>query len=439
MKLLTTSSISASEVPNFEHVLITKILETGDLKTAIKRKITADFFLLPHTRQAFGYIVKHFQRFGVVPSVQLFKKEFKGFNFRTTSDTVEAICEQLRRAKLYVDVADMIDEALRLNREEPHEALDLIRARITSLTSMHVVTRDSDLTKEIEEAKEEYRRVKEGAGIIGVPWPWEKLNETTLGVQRGEVVYFYARPKSLKTWLLIVSAVHAFKMGRRPLLISKEMPTEQIRRRVHAVFAGVDYNALRTGRLTPKEEKMYFEDLEAFSENDPFILSGDDEDKGGVMSVTAKIKEYDPDIVYLDGVYLMHDDRTNKRTADWQGIAHITQDLKRMAKQQNIPIVGSTQANRAAEKSKGDSKSETSYGDSFTQDADYLVRVIYEKNHQEDHEAILTLPVIRESAGCTFTIHAQIAKDLSQKYVAESEEEADALLAGTDEASDVLE
>jgi replicative DNA helicase len=240
----------------------------------------------------------------------------------------------------------------------------------------------------------------------------------------------------LKTWLLIASAVHAFKMGKRPLLISKEMPTDQIRRRVHALFSGIDYTALRTGRLTPREEKHYFEDLEAFSEHDPFILSGDDEDKGGVMSVATKIREYDPDVVYIDGVYLMHDDRTNKRTSDWQGIAHITQDLKRMAKQLDIPVIGSTQANRSAEKSKGESKSEVAFGDSFTQDADYLIRIIHEKQQQEDKEAIITLPVIRESAGCTFTINAFIAKDLSQKRVTETEEEAEALLAGTDEGAD---
>lgn len=432
-KRKSITTIAASEVPSFESVLITRILETGDLKVAIRRKITADFFLLPQTRQAFSYIVKHFQRFGEVPSIELFRKEFRGFNLRTTTDTVEAICEQVRQAKLYVDMADMMDEALRLNREDPHDALDLIRSKITSLTSMYVVTRDSDLTKTVEEARAEYMRVKDGAGIVGVPWPWDKLNETTLGAQKGECIYFYARPKSLKTWLLIKSAVHAFKHGYKPLLISKEMPTDQIRRRVHACFAGVDYHALRTGQLTPKEEKMYFEDLEAFSENDPFILSGDDEDKGGVMSVSAKIKEYAPDVVYLDGVYLMHDDRTNRRTSDWQGIAHITQDLKRMAKREDVAIIGSTQANRSAEKSKGESKSETSYGDSFVQDADYLLRIIYEKTHQEDKEAVITIPAIREAPGCTFTINAMVAKDLTQKFVAESEQEVDTLLAGTDE------
>lgn len=441
MKLLTApkkTDVSKVDVPNFETVLITRILETKDLNAAIRRKITADFFFLPETRAAFDFIVKHVRKFGAVPSVEIFRKAFKTFKLRTTSDSVEAVCDQLRGSKLYVDLADMIDEALKLNRENPHDALDHVRTKITSLTSTHIVTRDADLTRSIEETKAEYLRVKEGAGIVGVPWPWEKLNETTLGVQRGEVVYFYARPKSLKTWLLLKTAVHIFKKGFRPLVISKEMPTDQIRRRIHAIFAGVDYNAVRTGRLTPMEEKRYFEDLEAFSENDPFILSGDDEDKGGVMSVSAKIREYEPDVVLIDGVYLMYDDRTNKRTSDWQGISHITQDLKRMAKQLDIPVIGSTQANRSAEKTGGNSKSEVAFGDSFTQDADYLIRIIYEKQQQEDNEAIMTLPVIREAPGCTFSIHAFIAKNLGQKTVADSEEAAETMLAGTDAGAEEI-
>lgn len=438
MKLITSSRLSSADIPNFEAVLITRIIETGDLKTVIKRKIVSDFFMLPETRQAFNYIIKHFQKFGSTPSMELFRDKFRTFPVRSTNDTVEVVCDEIRRNKLYVDLADMMEETLKYNRVDPYEALDHIRAQMASLTSQHIVTRDSDLTKEIQHARDEYERAKEGQGLIGIPWPWPKLNEVTLGVQPGELVFFYARPKSGKTWFLIKAAVEAFKAGKRPLLISKEMPTEQIRRRVLAVFSGVDYNALRQGKLTPREEKRYFDDLEAFSENPPFILSGDDEDKGGVMSVEAKVKEYDPDILYLDGAYLMHDDRTNKRTTDWQGIAHITQDLKRMAKRADIPIVGTTQGNRASAKSKGDNKEEVAFGDAFTMDADYLIRIIYEKSHEEDKEAVLTIPAIREAAGCTFTVNALFAQNLSQKYAAETEEEADTILAGTDEGSTIL-
>lgn len=438
MKLIPSVRLSNSEIANFENVLVTRIIETGNLKAVIARKILSDFFLLPETRQAYNYILKHYQKFNTTPSMELFRDKFRAFPLRSTNDSVEVICDEIRRNKLYVDMAEMMEEALKYNRTDPYEALDHLRGQMASLTSQHIVTRDSDITKEIAQARDDYMRAKEGEGLIGVPWPWPKLNEVTLGVQNGEVVYFYGRPKSGKTWWLIASAVEAFKKGRRPLLISKEMPTEQIRRRVLAVFTKVDYSALRTGKLPPQEEKRFFDDLEAFAENPPFILSGDDEDKGGVMSVGAKIKEYSPDIVYLDGVYLMHDDRTNKRTTDWQGVSHITQDLKRLAKQMDIPIVGTTQGNRASAKSKGDNKEETAFSDAFVQDADYLIRIIYEKSHEEDREAIITIPAIREAAGCTFTVNAKFASDLSQKYSAESDEDADTILAGTDAGSLIL-
>ena len=60
------------------------------------------------------------------------------------------------------------------------------------------MSRDIDLTKTTHEAKSEYQRVKAGMGMLGIPWPWAKLNEATLGIQPEELIFLYARPKSLK-------------------------------------------------------------------------------------------------------------------------------------------------------------------------------------------------------------------------------------------------
>src|ERR1044072_889023 len=166
MKL--TSKLGVREIPNFEHVLITRIIETGDLQIAIKRRITADFFFMDDARTAYTYLIKHFQQFGEVPSIEMFRKDFRHFNLRTTSDTVDSICNQLRTAKLYADQIKMLDEMVRLNREDPVEALEFLRGQVASLSSAHSATNDSDLTREIEEAKAEYLRVRDGAGIIGV-------------------------------------------------------------------------------------------------------------------------------------------------------------------------------------------------------------------------------------------------------------------------------
>lgn len=420
---------------NFEPVLITRILETGDIKAAIKRKITEDFFFLPDTRTAYAYLVGHYRQYGDTPSMELFRAEFPEFTFNTTSDTVEAICDRLRTSKLHRDLNEMLEEGVRLNQEDSREALDHFRGSIASLVAQHVVSRDIDLTKTTHEAKSEYQRVKDGQGMLGIPWPWAKLNEATLGIQPEELIFLYARPKSLKTWLMIYSAVHAFRAGFKPLFITREMPTDQIRRRVHAVWAGLDYKAIRSGSLTPVEERQYFEDLEAFAENPPFILSGDDDEGGaGVTSLGAKIQEYDPDLVFVDGVYLMKDDRAGKKTSsDWQSISHITQDLKALAKRVQLPLIGSTQSNRSGERTKGTTLNELAYGDSFGQDADYVIRIIYDKKEKDNHEAILTLPGIRESEGCTFTINAFVARDFSLKWVFDDQEAVDEALAGTDE------
>jgi replicative DNA helicase len=120
------------------------------------------------------------------------------FPFRSTSDPVEVICDRLRANKLHRDLAEMLEEGVRLNREDAHEALNHFRSSIASLTAQHVVTRDMDLTQTTQETLAEYKRVNAGHGLLGTPWPWEALNKATLGIQDEELIFFYARPKSGK-------------------------------------------------------------------------------------------------------------------------------------------------------------------------------------------------------------------------------------------------
>jgi replicative DNA helicase len=425
---------AAKELPDFETVLITRILETGDIRTAIRRKVTEDFFFLPDNRAAFTYLLNHYHEYGTVPSVPLFVQDFPDFDLHTTSDNVASICDHLRDLKLHRDLMKGMEEAVRHTRQDAQEGLRSVRALVASLTSQYVLTRDVDLTKATAETRAEYERVKAGHGLLGIQWPWEKMNETTLGIQNEELVFFYARPKSLKTWLMLATALHAFKKGRKVLFITMEMPVDQIRRRAACIWSGLDYEAVRAGHLTAAEERQYFEDLEAFAEMPSFILSGGDDHGLGVLTLGAKIQEYDPDIVFVDSVYLMHDDRQAKRSSDWQSISHITQDLKSLTKRTMLPIVGSTQSNRSGERTKGSTLAELAYGDSFGQDADYVIRIIYDKKEKDNKEAIITIPGIREAPGCTFTINAMVAQDLSQKFVCNSEAEVDEILSGTDDS-----
>lgn len=408
-----------NEVIGFEPIFVTRLIESQDLKPVIKARLTADHLFLPETKNALTFIFDHYNRYNVVPSLELFKAEFPTFPFQTTSDPVEALVEEIQSQALYRDLAAQLDEVIRQSREDPRKALDTLQGSVARMTAQFGTTTDIDATQSLADARAEYQRVKAGHGRLGIAWPWPRLSEATLGIQRQELIVFYARPKSLKSWLMIVAAQHAHSLGFKVLFITFEMPTAQIRRRLHAVFTSMDYARLRKGALTPAEEKRYFEDLEAFSEMPPFIISGCDEAdaKDGVIGLKAKIKEYDPDIIFVDGIYLMRDDRAQRNNADHEMIRHIVVDLKRMALTLNIPVVGSSQANRDAEKLKGKSTREVAFSDAIVQNADYLIRILTDETSKANREAVLKTPAIREDEGCTFTINTFVAQDFSQKAV----------------------
>ena len=108
------------------------------------------------------------------------------------------VCDRLRANKLHRDLSEMLEEGVRLNRENAADALEHFRMSVASLTAQHILSKDVDLTKTTQEALAEYDRVKAGHGMLGIPWPWDALNKSTLGIQNEELIFIYGRPKSCK-------------------------------------------------------------------------------------------------------------------------------------------------------------------------------------------------------------------------------------------------
>ena len=85
-----------------------------------------------------------------------------------------------------------------------------------------------------------------------------------------------------------------------------------------------------------------------------------DEDGMGVTSIAAKIQRYRPSIVYIDGGYLLDDDRRAKE--GWEKFKNICHDLKKLALREKIPIVMSHQFTKEGKGLDGDADT-LKYGD----------------------------------------------------------------------------
>lgn len=413
-----------------EYQLICKIIEQQDFHAIQKLKVDETFFFSPECRQMFQYLHGHFHAkatFGHIPSWHIVHSIYPAFPWSPTTDDASTMIDQLRLAKMRMELLGAADTLGQIAESDPRSALDFVRSLSATMTSEHEVNDDLTLGGSYEQMLRDYHIVAEGKGLTGLPWPWEILNEETQGIHKGEFIVMYGRPKSMKTWTALYTAAYINKHANaRVLVYSLEMAPPQIMRRVAALRVLVDYKKFKKGQLQPLEYQRVFQELANIrgEQDDPegkhntFMVCGTAGDGGGGVSfLHSKIREFQPDLVIVDGMYLMKDDRQKTKTVDWKAIAHISQDLKRTAQEFMVPIIGVTQANRKAEKNaKNADLAEIAYTDSLAQDCDLAMRV--QKRINKDSklpELIVALPGMREGDLDAFLINAVPATDFSFK------------------------
>lgn len=428
---------------SLEHQVICKIIETQDMHTVERVHITEEFFFTTECRNIFKYLRLWFHQhttFGQVPSWDFVRGQFPSLPWIASSDSLLTLCEQLRLSKMRLEllhIADKISERADFN---PREGLKFLRESAADMSSAHELTSDLSLHEAYDALFNEYSLVSTGQGMTGLPWPWLELNEETQGIHKGEFIPLYGRPKMMKTWVALhVAMTLNVWANSRVLVYSLEMPTVRMATRAAALRAMVNYKQLKKGQLQQADYDRFFGQLKLLQmeaerakqtgealRTAPFMVTKGDGARG-VSFLHAKIREFKPDFVLVDGMYLMQDDRQNKRTIDWKAIAHISQDLKNTAMEFDIPIMATCQANRKADKSgKNADLDEIAYADAIGQDADFVIRVHKRIDAQtKEPEIILGFPGSRETDLDAFLIHGIPALNFSFKSRRVSEQEED--------------
>lgn len=407
---------------NVEHQVICKIIEIQDLHTVIKLKINDDFFLSDsQAKEAFRFMWGHYHNettYGSVPSWQLLQQRFAGFPWSPSYDTLPTLCQELRRNKMYADVVSCADEASQVAGTDPAQAVAILREAVTRMATQHELSNDLLLSNAYEQLYANYNNVANANGVTGIPYPWDILNDDTQGMQIGQFIVIYGRPKMMKTWVALVMACFAYMKGMRVLIWSLEMNEMQLLTRIASVICAVDYEKFKKGKLDPATQQRVWQIMMAIRDEElvrvnhtghtPALLATAPRgESSGVSALQAKIAEFRPDLVIVDGMYLMRDDRSRIRTVDWKSITHISQDLKQTARQFQIPIIGVTQANRGADKDpKKADLAELSYADALGQDCDLCLRVHKQKDQaSQDNEIVISIAGGRETLLDAFVIH----------------------------------
>ena len=205
---------------------------------------------------------------------------------------------------------------------------------------------------------------------------------------------------------------------------------QQFLKRIAAHRAKVPHMGYRAGDLSSKQYAR-FKNMVADLQNAPDYWVSGNEAAMGVQALAAKIDRLRPDIVFLDGLYLMRDDRGE---IGWAGITNITRDLKQLALRKQIPIVVTSQLNRGAANRRA-SLANLAFSDSIGMDADVVIALFQDQQLRDDDKLIVKLIKQREGFQLEFTIRW----DLSDMVFDEIEDDG-APPGGSDiDADEVLE
>lgn len=378
---------------SYQMALCARVIKTGQLTPVLNFGITADDFTTLEAKNLWGLILSYYSQpesQGSVISPNVLQKWFKSFVLPDDmpSYTIETLCYEVRRSRIITDgnaLAVKFTQDVAIPTCNPAAALAELQSGATRLIALGS-TQNTDVSfkQGVAKVRTRLKLMKAGVDFSKMKWPWAPLNKATFGVQPDDYVVFYGRPKSMKTWVLCFLIAWAFENEKKVVVYTKEMTDENIYARTLACILRLIYDELR-GATTSEADDLKIDDLAAYIEHDPAlanmitVLSARDVPEGGdtVPWLESKVEQYKPDIMFVDGLYLLSSQR--KFTSDEGRVRAISRDLRAMNLKTQVPLICTMQANRKAAGHKDANLDEIAYSDALAQDCTVAARVIADK------------------------------------------------------------
>jgi replicative DNA helicase len=245
----------------------------------------------------------------------------------------------------------------------------------------------------LEKAFERLDELSKNKGELrGVPTGLKALDRYLSGMRDGNLLILAARPSVGKSSLAFGLAQYAAVYKKKHVLIfSLEMSTAMIIDRMMAGQANIDNWKISTGNLTTEDFEKYGIAAGELSEADIVI---DDTPAITLLELRTKARrlatEKKIDLIVVDYLQLMRGTRLESRV---QEVSEISQGLKALARELDVPVLALSQLSRAVEQRGGDKRPQLSDlrdSGSIEQDADvvmFLWRLDDENRH--DHKLLL--------------------------------------------------
>lgn len=374
-----------------EQLIISKIIEDASIQEAMKAGIKPIHFAA-EWEDVYNWVAGFFRQHGAVPTARAFGMQFGHIELVDTSgETFSGLFEELIDAYRGREITQAISDAMKdLESDNVQQASEILSRGLQKATIETTRLRDVDIIQSWEERYNRYVEMSEQPNALrGIPTGFAGLDRITHGLRPQQFIVLAGEPKRGKSLIELIMVRSAHIAFKKPALISYEMSIDEQTCRYDALCANVDYNNILSGHLSKAELARIRRVMVERKNMHPLYISEDTTSHTTLSALAGKIQELQPDVLFVDGMYLM-DDEEGEAKGSPQALTNISRGMKRIAQRFDIPVVGTTQVlgwklgDKKSRKVTGDSLGYTS---AFLQDTDLLLGV--ERNPDIDNQSII--------------------------------------------------
>ena len=326
--------------------IISKVLATKDISIIEDNLLTEDYFV--GYEAEYRFLLEHDKEYGGVPDKATFLSKFPDIDLVEVSESDKYLIDTIREEYLYYKSVPVVQKVAELLKSDANAAAEYMVHALKELEPNYRLS-GTDIVAQADERYNQFIERREHQDDWFFTSGFEELDELIHGIQREEEYFvIFARTNQGKSWVLEKMCTHIWQIGFNVGYISPEMGASSIGYRFDTLYKNFSNKGLMWGRDTIEidEYQQYIEELR--SKQNKFIVAtpNDFTRKITVSKLRNWIKQYKLDLVAIDGITYMTDERFQRGDNKTIQLTHISEDLMSLSMEMKVPILIVVQANR---------------------------------------------------------------------------------------------
>lgn len=326
--------------------ILSKVLDTHDDSIIDNNSLSVDYF--KGYEEPYEFIRWHKQQYGNVPDKATFLSKFPDIELVDVTESDKYLIDSIREEHLFHQAVPIMNHVAELLNTDANAAAEYMIHAIRELQPNYTVS-GQDIIADAQSRYNQFidRKTKQEDWFFTTGF--EELDDLIHGIQREEELFvIFARTNQGKSWVLEKICTHVWEIGFNVGYISPEMGANSVGYRFDTLHNNFSNKALMWGKDSVGE-KEYAEYIKALSDNkNRFVVSTpiDFDKKITISKLKQWIDKYKLDLIAIDGITYMTDERYKRGDNKTTTLTNISEDLMELSIELRVPVLVVVQSNR---------------------------------------------------------------------------------------------